>query len=269
MASNLYYWIKLRTDFFDSDTIDFLMSQKNGADYVVLYQMLCLKTVNTDGGLYSEMGEVVVPYDVNKIDRITKYFGVDTVRVALELYKKLGLVYAQEDGILKIVGYKDMVGYETQWAEKKRVYREKVKTLNEDNVLEMSETTGDNVREEIEIRDRDKSIEIENIQKEISKEKVSSRKGAFVKPTIEEARAYIEEKSYRVNAEQWFAYYETNGWKVGKNPMKDWKASIRYWNSTGYSNSSRTNGRPTYEDIDHGHNPSIDRVSNGEEGDIW
>ncbi len=265
MANNLYYWIKLRTDFFDSDTIDFMMSQKNGADYVVLYQMLCLKTVNTDGRLYSEMGEVVVPYDVNKIARITKYFNVDTVRVALELYKKLGLVYAQEDGILKIVGYKDMVGYETQWAEKKRAYREKVRALNEDNVLEMSETNKDNVREEIEIRDRDKSIEIDNTQKE----NISKEKARFSKPTLEEAQAYIAEKGYRVNAEQWFAFYETNGWRVGKNPMKDWKASIRYWNSTGYSNNVRNSNGSSCEDVDHGYNPNADKFANNEEGNPW
>lgn len=38
-----YFWIKLREAFMTSDTVDFLMSQKDGANYVVLYQMLCLK----------------------------------------------------------------------------------------------------------------------------------------------------------------------------------------------------------------------------------
>ena len=44
-----YYWIKLKESFMTSDVVDFLMSQKDGANYVVLYQMLCLKTINTDG----------------------------------------------------------------------------------------------------------------------------------------------------------------------------------------------------------------------------
>ena len=43
-----FYWIKLRTSFLDSEKIDFLLSQKNGANYVVIYQMLCLKTINTE-----------------------------------------------------------------------------------------------------------------------------------------------------------------------------------------------------------------------------
>lgn len=47
MADNKkYYWIKLKTDFFDQDTIDFLMGQENGTEYVVIYQMLLLKLLN-------------------------------------------------------------------------------------------------------------------------------------------------------------------------------------------------------------------------------
>ena len=47
-AGKKFYWIKLRTSFLDSEKIDFLLSQKNGANYVVIYQMLCLKTINSD-----------------------------------------------------------------------------------------------------------------------------------------------------------------------------------------------------------------------------
>ena len=46
-----YYWIKLKDSFMSSDEIDYLMSQPDGANYVVLYQMLCLKTINTNGCL--------------------------------------------------------------------------------------------------------------------------------------------------------------------------------------------------------------------------
>ncbi len=271
MAEKSFYWIKLRTDFFDSDTVDFLMSQTNGANYVVLYQMLCLKTTSTEGGLYSEMGEIVVPYNVEKISRLTKYFDVDTIRVALELYKKLGLVYVQEDGILKIAGYKDLVGYESQWAEKKRAYRERMKALNEDNVRDMSsqlsETKEDNVREEIEIRDRDKSLEIESTTEVVKKENAKEKKRYFSKPTLEEAQAYADEKGYRFSVEQWFAYYESNGWKVGKNPMKSWKASMSYWN--GNNSDNRAQGKKVEEEVDHGYNPLIDRIDNDEEGNPW
>lgn len=51
----------------------------------------------------------------------------------------------------------------------------------------------------------------------------------FKRPTLEEVRAYCAERGNNVDAEQFVAYYESNGWMVGRNPMKDWKASVRSW----------------------------------------
>ena len=129
METNKYYWIKLRTDFFNQETIDFLLSQKNGCEYVVLYQMLCLNTANTNGTLVSQIGEVIIPYDIEKIVRDTKYFDYDTIVVALELYKQIGLIYVEDDGNLKITDIERMVGSEsaTREAIKKREQRLKKK----------------------------------------------------------------------------------------------------------------------------------------------
>ena len=71
-----YYWIKLKTDFFNQETVDFLLSQKNGCEYIVLYQMLCLNTANNNGEMCSKIGEMIVPYNVDKIVRDTKYFAI-------------------------------------------------------------------------------------------------------------------------------------------------------------------------------------------------
>lgn len=51
----------------------------------------------------------------------------------------------------------------------------------------------------------------------------------FVRPTIEEIEAYIAEKGYTFSAQAFFDYYEANGWRVGKNPMKKWKAACANW----------------------------------------
>lgn len=117
------YWIKLTDRFISSDTVDFLMSQKEGANYVVLYQMLCLKTVNNGGVLARELGEMIVPYDVEKIQRDCKWFSIDTVRIALELYKKLGLIYENNDGILAISDFDRLIGSQTYGAEKKELQK--------------------------------------------------------------------------------------------------------------------------------------------------
>lgn len=51
----------------------------------------------------------------------------------------------------------------------------------------------------------------------------------FVKPTVEEVKEYCKSKGYDINAEHFVDYYESNGWCVGRNKMKDWKAAVRTW----------------------------------------
>ena len=59
----------------------------------------------------------------------------------------------------------------------------------------------------------------------------------FVKPTVEEIAAYCKEKNYNVNAQQFFNYYESNGWKVGRNAMKSWQAAVQNWNTRDKANN--------------------------------
>ena len=118
-----FYWIKLKKDFMTSDTVDFLMGQKNGAQYVVLYQMLCLMCINTSGELARQIGEVIIPFDVDKIQRDCKYFSRDTVTIALGLFRKLGLIYEQESGSLIIADFEELIGSETDYANQKRIQR--------------------------------------------------------------------------------------------------------------------------------------------------
>lgn len=129
MAEKRYYWIKLHTNFFEGEKIDFLMGQKDGANYIVLYEMLCMKTANTDGLLATTLGEMIIPYDIDKIVRDCKYFTKDTVMVALELYKQLGLIYANNNGVLQITGYTDIVGSEVSSAKRVREFRTRQKAL--------------------------------------------------------------------------------------------------------------------------------------------
>lgn len=175
MADNKkFYWIKLKTDFFNQETIDFLMSQQNGCQYVVLYQMLCLKTANNGGTLATNIGEMIVPYDVNKIVRDTKYFDFDTVTIALGLFKQLGLIYESNENLLKISNFDNMVGFESQWAEKKRAYREKKRQLTEkaeDNKKDIQkDIQEDNVRQEYRVKSlefREKSLDNREQSKEL------------------------------------------------------------------------------------------------------
>jgi len=51
----------------------------------------------------------------------------------------------------------------------------------------------------------------------------------LVKPTLDEVRTYCQERHNAVDAEAWMAFYESNGWKVGRNSMKNWQAAVRTW----------------------------------------
>jgi uncharacterized protein YdaU (DUF1376 family) len=66
--------------------------------------------------------------------------------------------------------------------------------------------------------------EIENIIIN-NKEKVSK----FKKPSLEEVKQYCAERNKGVDAERFFNYYESNGWQIGKNKMKNWKAAVHTW----------------------------------------
>lgn len=159
-------------------------------------------------------------------------------------------------------------------------YREEKNTLhlNERNVYEENPVDGMSTSRGRAVdtgKDRLGKDSLGYTQKEnYIKEKVDDVEGKevttskrFVKPTLSEAQAYADEKGYAFSVEQWISYYESNGWKVGKNPMKSWKASMNYWN-TNNGNNGRVQGRKE-EEVDHGYNPLVDRIDNDEEGNPW
>jgi len=151
-----FYWIKIKDSFMTSDKVDFLMSQKNGANYVVLYQMLCLKTVNTGGEMARSLGEIIMPFDELKIQRDCKYFEIDTIRIALELYKKLGMIYTNDNGILQITDFQNMVGSETDYAQQKRNQKLLKNDMCGNDVESGVETVHIDIRDKIlDIRDKE------------------------------------------------------------------------------------------------------------------
>ena len=229
-----YYWIKLKTDFFNQDTIDFLLSQKNGCQYIVLYQMLCLNTANNEGKLSTNIGEMIVPYDVNKIVRDTKYFDFDTVTVALELFKKLGLVYEEEDRILKITNFDEMVGSETSSAKRVREHRERKKLLQCNNEVTQEIEIDKEIENRDKILDKDKeklyisspALDEENILKEefeklwklypkkVGKEKSFAKYKKFRTSKGDEYTTYEEVLS---GLERYLKYIKQNTWYSPKD----------------------------------------------------
>lgn len=125
-----YYWIKLKKEFLEGDVVDYIMGQNVGcgAEYIMLYEMLCMMCINTSGILATQIGHIYVPYDVGKIQRYCKYFDADTIMVALTLFKKLDLIRELDNGIMYITNFEELVGQETQEAVWKRNQRKRKAT---------------------------------------------------------------------------------------------------------------------------------------------
>ena len=73
------------------------------------------------------------------------------------------------------------------------------------------------------------TVEAEEVTTPTDARAASPARTPMKRPTLEEVQAYIAEKGYSVDAESFIAFYESNGWKVGKNPMKSWRAALVTW----------------------------------------
>ena len=74
-----------------------------------------------------------------------------------------------------------------------------------------------------------------------SESEKKKKKEKFVKPTIDEIRAYCKENGYSLDAEKFWNYYESKGWIVGKTPMKSWKAACGTWNRNQFDKINSDN----------------------------
>ena len=169
-----YYWFKLKDSLLKSEKVDFLMQQDEGMAYVLLYQCLCLKLVNNNGVLAVELGDgILVAYTPEKIARETKgWFSVGTIRAALGLYRKLGLIGARKDGIEYIVDFDELIGSETHGAERKRLGKGGGKEEEKKWKKGGKFPPDIEIEKEIDIRDRKKNKDIEKDL--VEKEEVSN-----------------------------------------------------------------------------------------------
>lgn len=90
--------------------------------------------------------------------------------------------------------------------------------------------------------------------KELNTNQLTTKRYRFIPPTVEEVEDYINEKGYRIDAHKFVDYYTANGWRVGKSPMKDWKAAVRNWSRNNYQSDKKSQGSG---------NPWWDALQNG------
>lgn len=232
MADNVK-WIKIKVGLFDGTSFKRIKKAKIGGESfrdkltAVWFELLDLGAkCNNDGFLYSDE----IPYGSEEdiaimIDRET-----DEVKLCLEFYKANGMIeiindlyclsnwskYQNVDGLDKI--------REQNRIRQKRWYDKQKELPNVRNTLEPNEN--DLI-----------SNSINNINNNLDNNTNNNKKKNFVKPTLEEVKAYCDERKNEIDPEYFIAFYESNGWKVGKNPMKNWKMAITTWEKRNKQNA--------------------------------
>lgn len=167
--SKRYYWLKLKEDFFEDDTIQWLEEQENGKEYTLFYLKLCLKSLSLDGKIVRIVGETLIPYDKKALAKVTNT-DLDTVTVAMNLFVQIGLIDIMDTGAIYMKQIDEMVGSETNAAIRKRKYRQTIE--QGDNVPKLSQRSP--------TENRDKSLE--SREKSLEKEKHIVEKPVLLDP---------------------------------------------------------------------------------------
>ena len=222
-----YYYLRLKDNFFDSDELKILESMKDGYLYSNILLKLYLRSLKNDGKLVVNER---IPYSADMLASVTGH-QVGTIKQALSIFKDLGLIDVLDNGAIYMLDIQNFIGKGSSEADRKREYRQRIET-DRTNVQTNLRQISDKSTPEIEI-ELEKDIEIEKEIHSSAKSTTTKRK-RFEKPTLSQITQYCLERNNNVNAEQFYDYYESNGWKVGKNSMKDWKACVRTWERNGY-----------------------------------
>ena len=216
-----YYWLKLKRDFFKRHDIRIIESQENGKDYVLFYLKMLLESIDHEGELRFS---AAIPYDEKMLSIITNT-NIDIVRAAMNMFIGLQMIEVMDDKTIFMSEVTKVIGSETAGAERVRKHRAKLESSKE--LLQCNtEVTKCNTEKEKEL-----DTEIESIRGKPAPKR-------FAPPALDDVKAYCIERKNTVDAEHWYSYYEANGWMVGRNKMKDWKASVRTWEKNGYSNTA-------------------------------
>jgi len=125
--------------------------------------------------------------------------------------------------------------------------RLKVLNYNKLQDLDYFTSTSRSTSSERQVNDKGTPI-VKNVKNErMIKTSIVPPKNKFIKPTKAELDAYCEKMKYDVNTEKWLAHYESNGWKVGKNPMKSWQSALTTWN---LSNKDKSEVQPSVREVE-------------------
>ena len=225
-----YYWLKLGEDFFNRAHMRFLRAEPQGDRLCLLYLKMLLLAMNHGGAIPLEgLGD-------SPERELACWLGeegdVDAVRAAMDALIRLRRLFPEEDGTLRFPEVEDMVGSETESAERMRTVRTKKRESATGAQWARSDAhcAVDDAQCAPETeKDPEKDTYTEKEPPPQAAGAGSGAKEGFIPPTREEVAAYIQENGGTVDPDRFLAYNASVGWRRGNTPVQDWQALLRTW----------------------------------------
>lgn len=223
--NKIYYWLKLKKDFFDSHRIKIIEDMPNGKDYVLFYLKLMCEATSHQGRLrFSEN----IPYSESMLSSLTNT-KIDSVHSALEIFGQLDMIVLLDDGTYFLPEVEKLIGKETGQAIRKREALEKAKE-NEENAINTdvggkiypTDTTDEGKTyprdKRLDIRERKKERDKLSPKKEMEREADSSLSETDTENDTEQQPMTEEEK--KINDEHFKKFVNLYpSWKFGNLTM--------------------------------------------------
>ena len=188
---------------------------------------------------------------VNSPKSIMRQVGASTDDLNLLIAKRFVLAF--DSGVIVIKHWR-IHNYIQKDRYKESKYMEEKATLMIDQNGAYTECIQDVSALDTQVRlgeDRDR---LELGEGSIEEAEPPTRSKRFTPPTVDEVRAYCQERGNNVDPQRFVDYYSSNGWMVGKSKMKDWKAAVRTWEQR-----EKPQSRPASKSS----NPFLDMLEDG------
>lgn len=222
-----YYWLKFRSDFFDSKRIKKLRNMAGGDTYCIIYLKMQLKALNSGGVLeFTGIEEDFADELALDIDERP-----DDVKVTLLFLLQYGLCECSDNIHYYLPWVAENSGSETASTQRSRECRKRKALQCNADATEVQRLC---------------SVEKEK-EKEIDKSREEKKR--FVPPMLDEVKARCKEKGYTLDPVAFMSYYNANGWKVGRTKMVSWIDALAGWESREkqYRKPTKVNAALKYE----------------------
>lgn len=216
-------WIKIVTDIFDDEKILLIESMPDKYAIIVCwFKLLCLAGKQNNSGVFLLNDRIA--YTDEMLATIFR-MPIPVVRLSLQTFQQFGMIELI-DGVITIPNWSRHQSLDAY--EKKKAYDRQYRINQRAKQAALTTQYDGRTTARTTVVVPEEDIE-EDIDISLTRDKNIGAKKRPALPTLEEVEAYVSERGNKISASEWFDYYSSNGWMVGRTKMKDWKAAVRTW----------------------------------------